>query len=59
MGEGILVGFWNVIVFFVDFLTKAIVSAFAAVLFQRVGLIVVGVAVLVALGVLLVRARRR
>ncbi len=59
MGESILSGFWHVIVFFYDFVTKAIVRAVVESLFQGAGLIVLGALVLLGIGALVVRGRRR
>jgi positive regulator of sigma E activity len=59
MGESMLVGLWNVIIFFYQFLVKTIVYSIAEVLFQRAGIIALGALVLVAVGVIVVRARRR
>jgi hypothetical protein len=59
LGESILSGFWHVIVFFYDFVTKAIVRAVVESLFQGAGLIVLGALVLLGIGALVVRGRRR
>ena len=61
MGDsiGIGVGVWKIVIFLYDFLVKTIVYAIAEVLFQRTGLIVLGVLALVAVGVLVVRSLRR
>ena len=59
MGESIFLGLWNVIVFFANFLVKAIVDAGAEVLFQRAGLIVLAVVVVAAIALIIARSRRR
>lgn len=59
MGEAILAGLWNAIVFFANFLVKVVIIAGAKALFHGAGLIVLGVLIVVAIGAIVVRARRR
>jgi hypothetical protein len=59
VGESIILGLWNVVTFFGNFVVKAIFHAGADALFQSVGLVVLGVLVILAVGVFVVRARRR
>ena len=59
MGEAILAGLWNAIVFFANFLVKVVIVAGAKALFHGAGLIVLGVLIVLAIGVVVVARIRQ
>jgi len=58
MGESLLLGLWHIVYLFYHFFVTIIVQAIAGVLFERVGLVALGVVAVLAMAAMILRARR-
>lgn len=59
MAKSIVAGLWKMILFIANFLVKVVAFAAVKALSQGIGLAILGVVVFLAVGALIVRARRR